>query len=403
MVGARGADAAPAAYTRDRVTYAAFAVLFGFGILNAGLGPALPYIRHAEHISYLAGVLHQVGFAVGGGLAGVLSARARRMPARAFAIRSGLVAAALAWIAVGYGDRLAITVAAAFVVSLLATAALIRVWALLADEHGERRAVAMSEGEVAVSLGGVISPLIVSIAASTVLGWRGAFLIAAGLVAAAVAATTPVRLPESTLTRAGDNANRARQRSLPPTLLIIFAIVGLEFSLTFWLASYLGDSVGLSRQTAAAMVSVLYVANLIGRVLASRLAHSVSAERLLAVTLALALAGLPILLAAHGPWLSVAGLAVMGVGIGGMFPLTSALHVAGSARDAEGALGQVLATAALGEIVGPVAVAALAQPFGLRIGLMTLGGLAGLGAGALRWHVVRRQVKARVRRGGRAP
>ena len=62
-------------YRRDASTWTAFGALFAFGYLMAILGPALPYIRSVEGISYLAGVLHQVAWAVGGGLAGVLSAR----------------------------------------------------------------------------------------------------------------------------------------------------------------------------------------------------------------------------------------------------------------------------------------------------------------------------------------
>ena len=41
-------------YRRDTVTWVAFACLFGFGLLNAVLGPALPYLREAEGVSYLA-------------------------------------------------------------------------------------------------------------------------------------------------------------------------------------------------------------------------------------------------------------------------------------------------------------------------------------------------------------
>ena len=48
------------AYRRDAVTWAAFGALFAFGFLNAILGPALPYIRASEGISYLVGALHQV-------------------------------------------------------------------------------------------------------------------------------------------------------------------------------------------------------------------------------------------------------------------------------------------------------------------------------------------------------
>ena len=57
------------AYHRDRLTWTMFSGLFGFGVLNAILGPALPYLRAEEHISYLAGALHQLAFAIGGGLA----------------------------------------------------------------------------------------------------------------------------------------------------------------------------------------------------------------------------------------------------------------------------------------------------------------------------------------------
>lgn len=73
----------------------------------------------------------------------------------------GLAGAAVAGRGLGYGDAVVITVLAAFVVSLFGTSALIRVWAALADVHGERRTVAMTEGEVAVSLGGIVTPLLV--------------------------------------------------------------------------------------------------------------------------------------------------------------------------------------------------------------------------------------------------
>lgn len=57
-------------YRRDAFTWTAFGALFAFGYLMAILGPALPYIRSVEGIPYLVGVLHQVAWAVGGGLAG---------------------------------------------------------------------------------------------------------------------------------------------------------------------------------------------------------------------------------------------------------------------------------------------------------------------------------------------
>jgi MFS family permease len=375
------------AYRRDAITWVAFVELLSFGVLNAGLGAALPYLRDAEHISYLAGALHQVAFSIGGGLAGVMTAQVRRMPGRPWTIRGGLLGAALAWVALGYGDTLAITAGAAFLVSLFATAALIRLWAVLADVHGERRAVAMSEGEVWVSFGGIVSPLLIAAMAGTALGWRSAFVVGAVIVAGTVLFTARVPIPSPVPRADADiDPNRATGRRFPPLLVVVFAIVALEFALSFWLASYLADDVGLRRELAVTMVSGLYLANLLGRVLASRLAHRVSAQRLLAGALIVVLLGLPLLLTARSAVTAALGLAVAGVGIAATFPLTSALHVASSRHGADAAMGQVLAVASVGQMFGPLVVAVLAQVSNLRVGLFSLVGFTLLAGGALRWQ-----------------
>jgi MFS family permease len=377
-------------YRRNPITWVAFVELLSFGVLNAGLGAALPFLRDAEHFSYLGGVLHQVAFSVGGGLAGMLTARARHMPGRPWTIRGGLLGAAVAWLGVGYGDRLAITASAAFLVSLLATAALIRLWAVLADVHGPRRAVAMAEGEVWVSLGGIISPLLLAAMAGTAFGWRSAFVLAALLVAATVLFTLRVPIPPPVArTPPESGTDRSSRRRFPPLLVVVFAIVALEFALTFWLASYLADDVGLNRQLAVTMVSGLYAANLLGRVLASRLAQRFRVEPVLAGALAVVLLGLPILLTAQNAVTAELGLAIAGVGIAATFPLTSALHVATSRHGADAAMGQVLAIASVGQMCGPLVVAVLAQVSNLRVGLIALVGFTLLAAGALRWQVSR--------------
>lgn len=380
-------------YRRDAATVVVFSGLLVFGLLNAVLGPALPYLRATEGISYLVAGLHQVAFAAGGGLAGVLAVGPAGRRSRPAMICLGLAGAAVAGLGVGYGDSALITIAAAFLMSLCATSALVRMWAALADEHQARRAIAMTEGEILVSLGGIAMPLLVAALAATALSWRFAFVAIALPAAASVMAIRSTTLPAVTpAPRAPDAAHR-----LTPTLVVVFAIVGLEFALSFWLASYLNDSVGLARHDAVLMVSGLYAANLAGRLLASRLARRYPPERLLAGALLLALAGAPFLLAARSAAPAIAGIALAGVGIGAMFPLTSSLHVGASARTSDAALGQVLGIAAFGQLFGPLVVAAIAQPAGLRTGLLVLPGLTLLAAAAL-W---RHHLTAREMRGGR--
>lgn len=244
-------------YRRDRTTWAAFGGLFAFGLMNAVLGPALPYLRATEHISYLVGALHQAAYAIGGGLAGLLAARDRGSLSRATVIAVGLTGASLAGLALGYGGTPAITIAAAFVMSLLATSALIRLWAVLADAHGSRRAVAMSEGEVSVSLAGIITPLLIGTLAITTVSWRFALVLGAGTTALAVLWMWRARMPPRTdghaqTTKRTTRSGRAWKQ---PTLIVVVAIVALEFTLSFWLATYLSDDIDLPRGTAVAAVS----------------------------------------------------------------------------------------------------------------------------------------------------
>ncbi|MFN8215548.1 MAG: MFS transporter [Solirubrobacterales bacterium] len=372
-------------YERDGFTWAAYGALLGFGYLNAALGPILPYLRAVEELSYLGAALHQLALAAGGGLAGVIATHGRNPLGRAATIRLGLAGAAVAGIVVAYAGQATVTVPAALAMGFLNTSALIALWAALSDAHRERRAVAMTEGEVAVSLGGVLVPLLIAGLAATAATWRSALLVGAVLIAAAVARTTAVTVPErdaGTGAAAAEPGGEARSRA-GPTLLIVFAIVALEFALSFWLASYLNASVGLERGLAVALVGALYAANLAGRLLASRLARRIDAERLLALALATTLVGLPILLAATGALAATLGFVLAGAGIGAMFPLTTSLHVGASRRGADSALGQVLLVAAVGEILGPLAVAAIAQGAGLRVGLLILPALVLLAAAAL--------------------
>jgi hypothetical protein len=138
----------------------------------------------------------------------------------------------------------------------------------------------MSEGEVSVSLAGILTPLLIGALAATALSWRFAFVL--GTATAGLAALWVGRArvpPPPTCTSAATSAKLGAARGWQqPTLIVVFAIVALEFSLSFWLASYLNDEIGLARDAAVAAVGGLYASSLAGRLLASRLAQRASAE-----------------------------------------------------------------------------------------------------------------------------
>lgn len=364
---------AAGAYRRTPVTWVAFGALFAFGILNAALGPVLPYLRAAQGASYLLASLHPVAFAIGVVTAGVQANHSA--VARKPAIIVGLVVAALAGLLLGYGNAIAVTIVAAFLSGAFATAALIRTWAVLADAHNRHRAAAMAEGEVYVSLAGIATPILISLCAATLLGWQSFFLIATAIVAIAVAAVWLTHLPpvlERDIDHAEVSAAQVRI-STRRTLLTIIAIVAAEWTPTFWAATFLDESVGIQQDVAVALVSVLFAASLVGRLLASRLALRLPALRVLHLALACALIGSPILLLAQNAVVATIGLSIAGIGIGATFPLASSLHVGASRRSSDQSMGQVLIVAGFGQ-VAPLFTGALAQVVGLRAGMLMLPG-----------------------------
>lgn len=364
----RPAPAVAVPYRRDAVTWAAFGALFAFGFLNAALGPALPFLRAELGLSYLTGALHQVAFALGGGTAGLVAASGRSRASRRTIVVGGTAAAGVAGLGIGFGPAVVVTVAASYLLSVGATLALIALWATLADVHAGHRAVAMTEGEVAVSLAGIATPVLVGVFAASTLGWPTAFVVGAVIALLAAAGVRVVGLPVPVVPAPTDEP--IRPRTLPPTLLTIFGVVALEFVLSFWLASYLTDEVGISAGRAAGTVATLYAAHLLGRVVTSRLARRIAPRPLLVVALLVVGLGIPALLSAGVLWLVILGIVVTGAGTGATFPLASALHVQASPRGADGAVGQTISVAALGQIIGPLGAGVLAQVADLRVGLL---------------------------------
>jgi MFS family permease len=374
-------------YHRGRFTWLAFSGLLAVGFFQATLGPALPYIRTAEHISYLPAALLQGAFAIGGGTAGLLSAARIPSGRRALIIGVGVAGMAAAGAALGYVNVFGWSLAAAFFMSLFGTSAIIRFWAALADQHQHSRTVAMTEGEVCVSIGGIIAPFALSAAAATAFGWRSAFLLGVLVAAGTVAALTAIRVPpETDGQEPPDDEQPVTRRRLTSTLVVVFAVVAAEWSMSFWLASYLNDDVHLSRGLSVTLISVLYAAEIVGRLAASRLARRMSAGRLLAIALALALCGSVLLVTATGLAVAVVAIAVAGTGIGASFPLASSLHVGARAAGSTVAVGEVMTTASVGQLAGPLVIGAISQVTNLRVGLVVLPVLALLGAAALAVH-----------------
>ena len=109
---------------------------------------------------------------------------------------------------------------------------------------------------------------------------------------------------------------------------MMFCTVAAEWCVTAWGASFAEEAADVSADTAVALMFGYFGGVLVGRASGSRLARRFAAARLLAVALAVAAAGFAVLWPAASPAQVFAGLSVIGLGLGNLFPFALAVTVA---------------------------------------------------------------------------
>jgi fucose permease len=356
------------AYRRDRRTLAAFGLLAALGALQVSIGAVLPYLRAEPGLSYAAASLHLTAFAAAGVPTAVTAAAVQRRISRL-----GLVALGALGMVVGVGVIAAAgsTVASLTGAALLGAAAVwafVGLWSALSDQHGERRAIVLSEGEAAVSAGTLALPLMVASAQGAGAGWRAGLLTTAGVAGLMLVAVRLAGGVEEGMPRASEQPLALRQ--LWPLLAAVACCVGFEWTLTTWMATHLHEGVHLQRETAVALSSTFFCAMLAGRLLTSRLARHFSARSVLIGALFAVVTALPLLLATASAAVATLGLVLTGAATGALFPLASALVLAAAGRASTRASGTIMLLAAIAVLAAPLAVGGLAELVGLRTALV---------------------------------
>lgn len=354
-----------AIYFRDRFTWLAYFMLAYYAYFQASLGPAIPFLRGELGLSYTIAGLHLSAFAVGMMLAGLLGDRLARRFGRRLIFWAGALGMAVGAILLTAGRQPGTTIGAVLLMGTLGSLLLVMVQATLSDHHGDQRAVALTEANVAAGIAGVLAPLAIGSFAQAGIGWRGAFILPAAIVLLAAMGFRGVPVPE-----APDLAVEGRQeRSKAGGLLRIFwvywgvllLVVSIEWCVIFWGADFLETAVGFPRVTAAALMTVFWVAYVLGRAAGSRLTRSLPAETLLLVAFGLSLAGFPLFWLSPIPPLNVVGLFLVGLGFANLFPLTLAVGVGVAPEHANAASARISLGAGLAILITPLVLGALAD------------------------------------------
>ncbi|WP_028058035.1 MFS transporter [Candidatus Solirubrobacter pratensis] len=345
-------------FRRDRMTWIAYAMLAWFAYLQAAPGMIVPHLRDELHLSYSAGGLHVAGFAAGSLLAGFIAGPLERGYGRKPLFWCSAVAMGAGAALLTAGRVEAVTLAAMLVMGIGGGLLLITVQALLADRHGELRTIALTEANVAASAAYVVLIGGLALAAALSLGWRAALLAVLLLPPAGYlfARREPLTAPPPPPRDHG---------TLPARFWVAAAMVffttGAEWCVTGWGASFVRDAAGVSTDTGVTLMGGYFAGVLAGRIAGSALARRYAAYRLLAGALALTALGFAVLWPATSPAVALAGLTIVGLGLGNLFPLGLSVTVGLAPDHAQLASARIALVTSSAVLLAPLTVGALAD------------------------------------------
>jgi MFS family permease len=354
-------------FYRDRLTWVAYLMIAWFAYLQAAPGLVIGHLRDELNLNYSSGGLHVAAFAAGSMAAGLISARAEGSLGRRAVIWSAAALMGAGTIGLTSGRIAEVTVGSTLVMGVGGGLLLSMIQAVLADHHGERRAVALAEANVAASIAYLLLIGVLSLAAALGAGWRVALLVS--LAVPALTWLTNRRLAID----APQPSYAEAQGHLPGVFWIaaamLFCTTAAEWCITAWGAIYVEDATDVRTDTAVALMAGFFGGVLAGRILGSRLARRHDPSRLLGGALAVAAAGFAILWPSRAAAQALAGLALLGIGLGNLFPMAVSVTVGLAPGLAALASGRAVAMSAFAVLLAPLAVGTLADATSLKTAL----------------------------------
>jgi fucose permease len=354
-------------FRRDRLTWTAYSLDAWFAYLQATPALLIAHLRNELDFSYSTGGLHVAAFAAGSMVAGVTSARLERGLGRRRLLWSAATLMGAGAIGLTAGRIAEMTVGSVLVMGAGGGLVLATIQAALADRHGERRTVALAEANVAASIAYVALIGVLSVTAALHAGWRAALLISLAVPVLAWISSRRLAID------APPPPARVEAARLPGIFWIaaamLFCATVAEWSVTAWGASYVEEAADVSTDTAVALMAGYFGGVLVGRILGSRLARRHDPARLLALALAVTATGFAVLWPSTAPVQAFAGLVLLGIGVGNLYPMGMSVAVALAPEHAALASGRAVAVTSFGGLLAPLMVGPLADATSLKTAL----------------------------------
>jgi fucose permease len=351
---------------RNRLTWLAYLLLAFYSYFLNSLGPITPFVKAELGLSYTVSSLHFTAFAVGILLVGLGGHVLIQRVGRGRSLWIGAVGISLSVYLLLAGRSPVITIGACFLMGWVGSLILVIVPSVLADQHGELRAVALSEANVVASLAATAAPLWVGWSVHFAGGWRWALAIAALTPFLMRLGLGRVHTPEAPIQKGSGPSRQPLSSQFWIYWTALVLAVAVEFCMISWSADYLENGLGMLKVDAAQAVSLFLVAMLVGRLAASRLVQRFSTHKVVLASIVVAGLGFLVYWTTGSVLPGLSGLFVTGLGVASLYPLILSLAI--GAANGQTVQASARATLASGAAILtlPLVLGRLADAVGIR-------------------------------------
>ncbi len=354
-------------FHRDRFTWLAYLSLAFYGYFLNVLGPITPFLKDELDLTYTVSSFHFTAFAVGILWIGLSGHLLIQRIGKQRSLWLGLFGMSLSALVLLVGKNPIITIGASFLMGLIGSLILAIVPAALSDQHGEMKAVALSEANMLASLLATSAPLMVGWFAHSFGSWRSALGIMAGIP---LVMFLSLGRNSSPITASTDVESHSPNQPLPPSFWIywvaLFLGVSVEFCMVFWSANYMEQVLGLIKADAAQAVSLFLAAMIVGRLLGSRLVQRFSPRAVVSVSILIAGIGFLLFWRTENTVISLSGLFITGLGVANLYPLILALAINASDGNTVQAGARITLASGAAILALPLLLGRLADAMGIR-------------------------------------
>jgi MFS transporter, DHA1 family, inner membrane transport protein len=361
---------------RDLATWYSYLALGFFTYLLTIQGNILPFLKVELDLSYRVVSLHSAAIAAGMIVVGLFGDRVVCRYGRRVALALGAAGAASGAILLCTASSAWASIASCVLIGALGALIPAVVPALLADLHGAKRHVAITEASAASYAFAIMAPLMTSLSIALVADWRPAVLTGALLGVLILVAFRRAEIVDAVRTDASAGAGLPAAYWAYWCLLV--TVISIEFCILLWAPEFLGKVTGLPQAHAASAAAAFALAMLVGRIAGSGVVRYARPQHLFGVALVVTTLGFLLYWGASRPALAIAGLFVLGLGVALLYPLTLGFAIGAAGDRGDTASARFMLAAGLAIASMPVVLGALADEVGLHMAHLLVPALVAL-------------------------